>query len=365
MPMKSSGRSIPSASEVIGRVEVFEQSSASGSTTPAISANTFCLSSSLSNTASITRSHPARSFGSAVGVIRLRKASTSAADSRPFCTCLASSFSEYVLPFDGGLERHVLEHDLDAGLRAHVRDPGAHHPRAEHARPCAREYRGTSSGRDAPALIACRSKKNAWIMFFAICPVASETKYRGLDPRRGGEVDLAALDRGAHDRPRRRVRRALQLLAQVRREGRQERGQLRRGRRTAGDLVAVAVPRLLRVTVVRRDPPVGRVEQFVGRHHLVDDADDSGVRGLHPLTLQQHLHQRVLQAEHPDRAGHAATAGQQTERHLGYADLDPVVVGNDPVVTGERDLQPAAERRSVDRGNDRDAERLQRPGAAA
>ena len=102
-------------------------------------------------------------------------------------------------------------------------------------------------------------------MFFAICPVASDDEVPRLDPRGGGEVDLAALDRGAHDRPRRRVRRALQLLAQVRREGRQERGQLRRGRRTAGDLVAVAVPRLLGVTVVRRDPPAGRVQQVVGR----------------------------------------------------------------------------------------------------
>ncbi len=39
-------------------------------------------------------------------------------------------------------------------------------------------YDGTPAGRDAPLLIACRSKKNALIMFFAICPVASETKYR-------------------------------------------------------------------------------------------------------------------------------------------------------------------------------------------
>ena len=90
----------------------------------------------------------------------------------------------------------------------------------------------------------------------------------------------------------------------------------------------------------------------------------SACGGLHPLALQQHLHQGVLQAEHPDRAGHPATAGQQTERHLGYAELDPVVVGNDPVVAGERDLQAAAERSAVDRGNDRDAQRLQPRGAA-
>src|SRR5699024_6237289 len=32
-------------------------------------------------------------------------------------------------------------------------------------------------GRDAPELIDCRSKKNAWIMFFAVCPVTSSVKY--------------------------------------------------------------------------------------------------------------------------------------------------------------------------------------------
>jgi hypothetical protein len=88
------------------------------------------------------------------------------------------------------------------------------------------------------------------------------------------------------------------------------------------------------------------------------------VRRLHPLALQQHLHQRVLQSEHPHRPRHAAATGQQTERHLRYAEFDAVVVGNDPVMAGERDLQPAAERRPVDRGHHRDAERFQDPELA-
>ena len=56
--MKSAGRSTPSASSVIGSVEVLEQSSASGLTCGAISANTLCLSAGSSKTASITRSQP-------------------------------------------------------------------------------------------------------------------------------------------------------------------------------------------------------------------------------------------------------------------------------------------------------------------
>ncbi len=36
--------------------------------------------------------------------------------------------------------------------------------------------RSTSFGRLAPELTAWRSKKNAWIMFLAICPVTSSVK---------------------------------------------------------------------------------------------------------------------------------------------------------------------------------------------
>ena len=38
-------------------------------------------------------------------------------------------------------------------------------------------YVGYPSGRAAPLLMACRSKKNAWIMFFDTWPVARKTKY--------------------------------------------------------------------------------------------------------------------------------------------------------------------------------------------
>ena len=60
-PMKSAWRSTPSASSVIGMVEVFEHSSASSFTTGSRSPKTWCLRSVDSNTASMTRSQPARS----------------------------------------------------------------------------------------------------------------------------------------------------------------------------------------------------------------------------------------------------------------------------------------------------------------
>ena len=93
-PMKSSGRSTPVASSVIGSVEVLEHSSASSSTYGAISANTRCLSDGSSKTASITRSHPARSAGSDVGMIRSSRAWLLSSLSVPRSTALALSFAE-------------------------------------------------------------------------------------------------------------------------------------------------------------------------------------------------------------------------------------------------------------------------------
>lgn len=93
-PTKSPCRSTPSASAVIGRVEVLEQSSASGSTMCWISWNTLCLSAGSSKTASMTASQPATSCGSAVGVMRASSASAFSWLVRPRETALAQSFSE-------------------------------------------------------------------------------------------------------------------------------------------------------------------------------------------------------------------------------------------------------------------------------
>ena len=92
--MKFSGFCTPSARPVIGSVDVFEPSTASALTTSSISRKTLCFSSTLSKTASITRSHPARSPASAVGVMR---ASTSSACSwldLPRATALSKRLAE-------------------------------------------------------------------------------------------------------------------------------------------------------------------------------------------------------------------------------------------------------------------------------
>ena len=109
------------------------------------------------------------------------------------------------------------------------------------------------------------------------------------------------------------------------------------------------------------DPRLGGGHQLLdGRHHLVDQADLLGLGRLEPGALGQHVHERVLDAEHPHGAGDAAAAGQQAQRHLGEADHEALDVGGDAVVTRQRDLQAAAERGAVDGGHDRLAEGLQR-----
>ena len=92
-PMKSAGRSTPSASSVIGSVEVLEQSSASSLTYAAISPKTFAFRDGSSKTASMTRSQPARSAGSAVGMIRSSSSAFFAGVLFPRAIALSSSFS--------------------------------------------------------------------------------------------------------------------------------------------------------------------------------------------------------------------------------------------------------------------------------
>ena len=62
-PMKSAGRALSAARPVIGRVEVFEPSSAPSARYGSTSANTCALTFGSSKTASITRSAPCGVLG--------------------------------------------------------------------------------------------------------------------------------------------------------------------------------------------------------------------------------------------------------------------------------------------------------------
>ena len=252
----------------------------------------------------------------------------------------------------------VLEHDLDAGLGGHVGDRGAHHAGAEHDHLLDRG-RLERLGTVAVALDRLQVEEERLDHVLRDLARDQVDEVAALDLDRDVEADLRALDRRGHDVVRRRVVRALDLLAQVGRE-RGQVGRERRGRRRAArDLVALDVPRLDRLGVLR-DPLLGRRDEVVARRDdLVDQAHLERGGGAVPVALEQQLQQRVGDPEHPHRAGHAAAAGQQPELDLREAEHDLRVVDGDPVVRGQRDLEPAAQRRAVDAGHDRLAERLE------
>ena len=215
-------------------------------------------------------------------------------------------------------------------------------------------YGGMPSGRSLPGVDRLEVEEERLDHVLRVLVDDQLRQVARLDPRGGVEVDLRALDRGGQDRPLGGVDRALGLLAQQRRERRQERRELGVARRAAGHPVAVGVPRVLRRVGVGLDPRLrGRDQLLAGRDQLVDQALLLGRRRLEAGALEQDVHQRRLDAEHPHDAGDAAAAGQQAERRLGQADLDLGVVDDHAVVAGEGDLVAAAERGAVDRGHDR------------
>ncbi len=114
------------------------------------------------------------------------------------------------------------------------------------------------------------------------------------------------------------------------------------------------------VVAMLQHPRLRCWQELLGRRHeLVDEAALDGFLRRTPLPLQQPIRERGLQSEHPDHSGHPATTGQDTQRHLGESEFDRVVVDGNPVMTGQRDLQAAAERRPVERRDHRTSEPFQ------
>ena len=95
---------------------------------------------------------------------------------------------------------------------------------------------------------------------------------------------------------------------------------------------------------------------------LVDDAERLGLRRRHVAAGDDHLHRR-LRADQARQALRAAAARQDADQHLGQADLG--ARHGDPVVAGERMLEPAAERVAVDRSHHRLAARRRAPRRSA
>ncbi len=262
------------------------------------------------------------------------------------------------LPALGGLDGDVLEQHLDPGLGADVGDAGAHHPRAEHGDPADRPLLHRS-GPPGTGVDRLEVEEEGLDHVLAGLPAGQLGEVAGLDRHRRVDVHLGALHRRGEHVARRRVGGAGQLLAQVGGEGGQVGGEGRGARGAAGDLVALDVPGLDRGRV-RLDPGSRPLGQLLGRgDEFVDQTVLEGLRRAVLAALQQELEQGVGDAEQPHRADDPAAAGEQAEGDLGQADPARRVVQGDPAVAGEGEFQAAAERAAVDRGDDRQAERLQ------
>src|SRR5256886_5118790 len=86
------------------------------------------------------------------------------------------------------------------------------------------------------------------------------------------------------------------------------------------------------------------------RDHALDEPDPERLARVDARAGQDHL-ERLAATHQPGQALRAAAARDDREIHLGEAELG--VLAGDPDVTGERQLEAAAEREATDRGDDR------------
>ncbi len=113
---------------------------------------------------------------------------------------------------------------------------------------------------------------------------------------------------------------------------------------------AFAVPTFL-------DPILGSLHEIAGRHHRVDQLHGLGATDTDLLALEQEL-QSVGWLQHPRDTLCAAAAREQADLDLRQAEPCLIVVGGDAVMAGQRQLEAAADRGTIDRGDPRLATRL-------
>ena len=154
---------------MIGKVDVLLAKTPSGASIGSASRVTSALSARFSNTASTISSQPSSARASAVGVTSASSFASPSSSSAPRLTCAAvtlriaaspaaafsaeTSFSTQAMP------RAALAWAMPAPIMPAPRMPTF-----------AGRHDGKPFGRALPERIACRSKKNAWIMFLAFCP---------------------------------------------------------------------------------------------------------------------------------------------------------------------------------------------------
>ena len=256
----------------------------------------------------------------------------------------------------GRFQRDVLEHHLDTGHGRDIGNARTHHAGAEHAdlaRDIGRKtLRPRATGID---LVELEPEGADHVLRHLAGGQFGEVAR--LDDLRGVEVDLGALDRGAHDLLR-GGETAFGLVAQNRGGDGEHLRHIGARRGAAGDLVALAIPGLHGIRV-GQDPGPGLGQQVIlVAGQFIDQAGlERGIRA-HLLAFEQ-IRQGLFQAEQAHHAHHPAAAGQQAEGHFRQAELHAGTVQGNAVVTRQADFPAAPQGRTVDRRHHRFAQGFQ------
>ena len=249
------------------------------------------------------------------------------------------------LAFVGRFLIAVDEHHVDAGERADIGDAGAHEAGAENAD--LPDRLGRHGGRPARALVELLHRKEQRADHRRRFRRAQDLReVPRLDPQRLIHRQLQTLIDHLDDRARGRIV-VVGLAAVERVGGRPERKPGFRIDGPARQFEAVDIPRRLGAAAFL-DPVLGRRHQIARRHHFVDELHRLGAADAELVALEQKL-QRVGRRQHARDALRAAAAGKQADLDFRQAEPRLVVVGNDAVMAGERELEAAAHRRSVER----------------
>ena len=166
-----------------------------------------------------------------------------------------------------------------------------------------------------------------------------------LEPKRFVERHQGALEDAVEYRDRRRI----VVLGFGPDRGRLERHHIRNGRvqQASAGAIALLVPRADRIGRFENPSACGLLEGG-GRHHSIHHPEFQRLGRGHRLTLEQNG-QGFLDADHSRQALRPSGARQQADRNLRQAHDSLGIVGDDPIVAGQRQFVSAAQRQSVDR----------------
>ena len=250
----------------------------------------------------------------------------------------------------------VDQDGLDAGQGLHIGDARAHHAGADDG-DLLRIGSRHAGGADSALVELLLAEEQRADHGLRLRRHQGLDEIAGLDPQGRVHRDLNALIDGLHQVQHGRIV-AVGLLAQ---HGVADEEILDAGRvvgAAAGLFEALVVPRLHGLAAAL-DPGLRSVDLGTLGNHFMHHARAPGVVRT-PGRAGAHRRHRRLHADQAGQALGAAAAGEEADLDLGQAELNLVVVGDDPVVTGQRQLEPAAQRQAVDGPGHRLAAGLQR-----